>query len=232
MSGLARMSGYTDEDRGFESSDNEDDYKNLTQNIQNFKKKQKRTKNILDEGSKSNENTFLDTKNYPLNKHFPRVVDNLREKMLEQRQVVNKLGAMDWHENKNNLEKSINLGKEVRKAHTEAIGTHQFTGKNGEQVSFKIGREGSFGNKIRFVENPINGKKLHLSTDAGSFHKNPVGIKNKPSAHSLYHQGGRKTRRHRLKRKVSRKAKRHQKSKRARKVKRSKSKRKTRRRRR
>ena len=223
MSGRARITGsYTN----YESeSEGEEDYRPLRQHLQKAKDKEA----AVAEGNKSNENSFLDTNKYPLNQHFPKKVDKLREKMLEHRSVVKNLGGGDWFENKYNLQKALKLGKDVQKAHQQAIGTHKFV-VDGKEVNFEIGKEGSMGNKVRFVENPITNQKLHLSTDAGAYHKNPVGIKNRPQNHSAYHSGGRKTRRRRYKKKATRKAKRHHKSRRGRKAKKSKSKRRTRRR--
>ena len=220
MSGLARITG-----SDYPEYEGEVHMSTLRQHLGEANEK----KAVVVEGNKSKENSFLDTKKYPLNKDFPIKVDKLRKKMLQHRAVVKKLGKGDWHENKYNLQKAIKLGKDVQKAHKQAIGTHEIV-VHGKKVNFNIGKEGSMGNKVRFVENPMTNQKLYLSTDAGAYHKNPVGIKNRPQNHSAYHSGGRKTRRRRYKKKATRKAKRHRKSKRGRKAKKSKSKRRTRRR--
>ena len=212
MSGLARITGSYDP--GYQSeSEGEEEYKSLREHLQTAKEK----KAFVAEGDASNENTFLDTNKYPLGKgHFPKPVDKLREKMLKHRAVVKTLGGADWHENRYNLQKALSLGKDVRKAHDQAIGTHEFK-VDDKKVKFNIGKEGSFGKKVRTIDNPISKEKLFLSTGAGAYHKNPVGIKNRPQNHSAYYKGGRKTRRRRYKRKSTRKAKRHRKSKRGRK---------------
>ena len=216
-----------------ESSDDEDGRMTLPE----VRKERERNLSIAREGKLSNMHTFLDTSNYPLytsNGGYPNVVNRLREKMLEQREVVKRLGKGSERENISNLQRAINLGKDVRKAHKKAIGTHEFSRNDGKKVNFNIGEKGTSNTvglmkRVRTIDNPVSGETLDLSIDAGGYHKNPVGIQSEPRSHSAYHKGGGKTRRRRYKRKTTRKTKRHRKSKRGRKGKRSKSRRRTKR---